>query len=300
MLQRLICLTICLLAVGCATGGNRSHDGIVVVRPTITTTPTPRPTATPTPTPSPTTTPNPTATPTSPPSPTPTNTPIPSSTPTPLPSPTPTARSAARTILWDLSHGPRVSSSGLRYRPAELFSDLTALLRLNQIALVENLAPLGEQDLTAFDAVVIAATSAVGAAYTGREAGLLADYVAAGGGVLILAEAAHFETAIGPVVEQFGVSAARSSGVAAVTALADHPIFNGVTALRFFDGGALAVRSSTATTTATAGGAPVVVIQTLGAGRIAIVGDSNLFDNRWLDDNQQFAINLFGWVAGRE
>ena len=39
----------------------------------------------------------------------------------------------------------------------------------------------------------------------------------------------------------------------------------------------------------------IVVIEDL-PGKIVIIGDSNLFDNHGLADNQRFALNIFSWL----
>ena len=39
----------------------------------------------------------------------------------------------------------------------------------------------------------------------------------------------------------------------------------------------------------------IVVIEDL-PGKIVIIGDSNLFDNHGLADNQRFALNIYSWL----
>jgi hypothetical protein len=80
------------------------------------------------------------------------------------------------------------------------------------------------------------------------------------------------------------------------TRLGEHPILEGVASIDYFEAGSLEA-VGTAEVIAWGGGAPLVAVAAPGSGRVVAIGDSNLFDERWLVDNQRFALNVFRWIS---
>ena len=219
---------------------------------------------------------------------------LPTVTPTStvLPSPTPTKKRTSASVLWDTSHKPRVGNAGA-YTPDEIYSDLKALLADQNIRLVEG----GLSSLSNYDAVVISATSVYDASPTSTEIDLISQYVKDGGGLLILGEDNRFPNEIQPIASEFGIKVAQIPELESISNFADVSIFAGVDEIEFFRGGTLKVLSSTAEPVAWENGAIAIIIATPSSGRVVVIGDSNLFDNRWLDPNRIFAVNVFRWIT---
>ena len=217
----------------------------------------------------------------------PTETPLPSHTPEPTPT-EPPPRPQSATVLWDTSRTPRQGSDGV-YDINGVFSSLANVLSDSGITFVSSASPLDSIDLSQYGALVIAATSAYGSAYSDAEAQLIGQFVENGGGLVILAEDSNFTNNIYRVTAYFGVSVAQSTGLNKILPGSDHPIYNGVGAIEFYNGGEVSKDGTRFAITAFEHG----------AGRVVVVGDSNLFDNRWLPagDNRVFAANVFQWAA---
>lgn len=239
-------------------------------------------------------------------SPTPTFTPIPTNTPTPTrtPSPSPTDTMTpsppipqASSVLWDLSHGPRVGSFG-EYSPEGIFSDLADVLSQIGFTVQSNRGPLAQVDLLGFGIIVVSATSAVEQDFSTTEAEQIGQHILAGGNLLILGERPGFDNRIREVTDYFNMEVGLNPSLDTVTNLADHPIFGGVNEIQFlFDGGALSVDSPQGQIVASQDGSAAVVVFDFQPGRVVVIGDSNLFDNRGLRVNKQLAINVFQWLA---
>jgi hypothetical protein len=234
---------------------------------------------------------------------TPTNTPVPSETPaqteelpadTPTPTETqipPTETSALRDsaqVYWDLSHTPRKGSDG-SYEPSGVFSNLTSTLADANIQVQSGSGAITSVNLDQYDAVVVSATSSYGSSYSPVEAAAIGEYVERGGGLIILAEDSSFPNYIAEVARYFGVTVGLSTGVYDVFTDSSQSITEGIKSLYFYNGGNIKVGSTTY----------VLIQQKVGEGRLVVIGDSNLFDNRWLPqaDNKAFALNVFRWVA---
>ena len=220
----------------------------------------------------------------------PTNTPPPTLTFTNTPIPRP----ASARVLWDTSHGPRQGQAG-SYEPSGVFSDLVSLLAKDKVT-VEG-GSLASADLKRYAAVVISATSATTSAYTPAEAQMLVQYIENGGGLLILGEDPNFTDTLSAVSSLLGVTLFKAPVLNKVTNLSKHPVFTGISTLEFYSGGSLQLYNSQAQIIAQENGAGAVAVDTRGSGRVVIIGDSNLFDNRWIPPNQQFASNVFRWIT---
>jgi Tol biopolymer transport system component len=200
-------------------------------------------------------------------------------------------------VLWDLSHGPRQSESGVLYEPDGLYSQLKSELESQNIILVSNSKPLEQVNLDPYAMIVIAMTSAEKQNFTAAEAQIIGEFVKRGRSLLILAERPGFPNRIREVTGYYDIDVGQQV-ISEVTRLEDHPIFTNIDGLYFeFDGGSINVRNRDAQVVASDNGlAAVVVIEDL-PGRVVVVGDSNLFDNRGFSRNRQFAIRLFRWLT---
>jgi hypothetical protein len=200
-------------------------------------------------------------------------------------------------ILWDLSHGPRQSDTGLSYDLDGMYSQLKTLLGEYDIVLVPNQVPLENVDLDRYSTIVIAMPSAIEQNYSSAEAQIIAQFVNRGGSLLILAEAPGFTNRINEVTDYFGIDIGQSLISESALHLEDHPIFDNVAEVSFlFGGGSLNVRNSQAQVIGSQNSMnAVAVIEDL-PGTVVVIGDSNLFDNRGLPDNQQLALSLFRWL----
>lgn len=225
---------------------------------------------------------------------TPSITPVSSSTPT-EPEPTPTERPGL--VLWDLSHGPRESETGVFYDLDGMYSQLNNLLEENDITLVPNHDPLEEIDLDRYSMIVIAMPSAIGQSYTPTEAEVIAQFINRGGSLLILAETPGFTNRINELTNYLGIDVGQSIISESPLILGDHPIFQNVDQVSFvFNGGSLSINNDQAQAIAWQDGLDAIAAIEDHLGKVVVVGDSNLFDNRGLYRNQQFVLNLFRWL----
>jgi serine/threonine protein kinase len=225
---------------------------------------------------------------------TPSITPLSSSTPT-EPEPTPTEEPDL--VMWDLSHGPRQSDTGVSYDLDGMYSQLNNLLEENDITLVPNHDPLEEVDLDRYSMIVIAMPSATGQNYTPAEAEVIAQFIDRGGSLLILAETPDFTNRINEVIAYLDIDVGQSVISESPLILGDHLIFQNVDQVSFFfNGGSLNVRNDQARVIAWQDGLDAIVVIENLPGKVVVIGDSNLFDNRGLYSNQQFALNLFRWL----
>jgi hypothetical protein len=152
-------------------------------------------------------------------------------------------------------------------------------------------------DLDRYSTIVIAMPSAIEQNYSSAEAQIIAQFVNRGGSLLILAEAPGFTNRINEVTDYFGIDIGQSLISESALHLEDHPIFDNVAEVSFlFGGGSLNVRNSQAQVIGSQNSMnAVAVIEDL-PGTVVVIGDSNLFDNRGLPDNQQLALSLFRWL----
>jgi hypothetical protein len=133
--------------------------------------------------------------------------------------------------------------------------------------------------------------------FTQDEAQVIIDFVNHGGSLLILAETPGFSNRIGELTDHFNIDVGQSLISDSPLELENHPLFSDVNQVSFlFSGGSLNVRDEQAQVIASQNDLPaIVVIQDL-PGKVVVIGDANLFDNRGLADNQSFALSLFRWL----
>jgi serine/threonine protein kinase len=219
-------------------------------------------------------------------------------TASPLPSSTP--RPVKNVVLWDSSHGPRLSHEDGLYDPSQLFSDLVKTLAGSGITVQNNQNDLASLDLSQYGAVVVDEWSAENHAYTENDADVLEEYVHQGGGLLILGDNPDTHKNVSAVAQRFGVTVGQGPKIKTASLSPGSPVTKGISQLGFlFFGGTLQV-SGSGQVVGTSDGRPVVVILDNLPGRVVIIGDADLFDNRNLGqaDNRSFGVNVFQWLTG--
>jgi serine/threonine protein kinase len=191
-------------------------------------------------------------------------------------------------VYWDLSHIPRRGSDG-SYEPSGVFSSLTSALQGASINVQTGSNSVASLNLDQYDVVVISATSSYESPYSAAEAAAVGEFVERGGGLIILAEDSSFTNNIVEVAAYFNISVAVSTGIYDVSTDSSQSITEGISALYFYNGGSVKTGSTEY----------AFIQQTVGSGRLVVIGDSNLFDNRWLTkaNNQSFALNVFLWTG---
>ena len=191
-------------------------------------------------------------------------------------------------VYWDLSHIPRRGSDG-SYEPSGVFSSLASALQDAGIDIQTGSNSVVSLNLDQYDVVVISATSSYESPYSAAEAAAVGEFVERGGGLIILAEDSSFTNNIVEVAAYFNVSVAVSTGIYDVFTDSSQSITEGVSTLYYYNGGSVRTGSTEY----------AFIQQTVGSGRLVVIGDSNLFDNRWLAkaNNQSFALNVFRWAS---
>jgi serine/threonine protein kinase len=223
-----------------------------------------------------------------------TSTPIPGSSPTEA---EPVTIEESSLVLWDLSHGPRESETGLSYDLDGMYNQLNLMLEALDFVLVPNLDPLESVDLDQFDLIVIAMPSATRQNFTANEAEIIGQFVDRGGSLLILAEAPGFTNRIREVTDYFNIDVGQSLISESALQLENHPIFSRVEEVIFmFGGGSLNVKNDQARVVASQSGLDAIVVIEDLPGKVVVIGDANLFDNRGLPTNLEFALHLFQWL----
>jgi len=218
----------------------------------------------------------------------------PTSTPTSEPSPTPAPTEFK--VLWDISHGPRASEDGSLYTPDGMYSLLKQALANNKFVISSG----DLSNLNAYSMLVLSEVSAVKSPYTSSDADAIEQFVRVSGhSLLILSDMPGFGNHIDAVSRRFsiGLGNITSDGPASYS---NEPFFSGVNSVMFlFGGGALKVSSPAQTAAVDKGGNSVIAFCECDAGRLLVIADANLWDNRGLNqaDNQRFATDVFQWLA---
>ena len=207
-------------------------------------------------------------------------------------SPTP----AELTVLWDVSHGPRISSDRSAYTPDGLYKSLVQTLANQKFAVSSG----GLTGIDSYSILVLSAPSADQMAYTTAEADQIEKFVrVAGHGLLILSDIPGFENHLETVSQRFAIDLGKTTSNGPVRYSQD-PFLSGVSSIQFlFGGGILTVSGSAVAAAWDQNGNPVIAYCECEAGRVMVVADSNLWDNRGFTQaaNQQFATNVFEWLA---
>jgi serine/threonine protein kinase len=225
---------------------------------------------------------------------------MPASTDTPVPSPTPaiteaTVKSEIK-VLWDISHGPRLSQDGSSYTPDGMYKSLVQALAGDKFI-------ISSGDLTnldSYDVLVLSGLSAANMAYTNSEADKIEQFIRVSGhGLLIMSDIPGFGNHADVVSRRFSIGLGDTASDGPVS-YSSEPFFSGVTSVLYlFQGGVFRVASPSQTVALDKGGNSVIAFCECDTGRVMAISDANLWDNRGLSqaDNQRFATNVFLWLA---
>lgn len=210
-----------------------------------------------------------------------------------LPSPT-----FSQTVLWDVRH----SDAGYSY--LDDYQGLANHLWASSLSVVDTTDPgFATNGLGGYDAVVVSVLSSEGGSYTSAEVDELVDYVAGGGGLLIMGDNALLPNAnIQLLATEFGVTlgnATLSENGLVTSNFADDPIFDGVSELHFQAPGEILVGLPSVELAWEGTGKCLVAAAQYGNGRVITLGDASLMKDAFLilGGNQQFSTNVFGHLA---
>jgi hypothetical protein len=197
-------------------------------------------------------------------------------------------------VLWDLTHG--VYSS---YQPSGYFSTLVSVLSSKGYTIETTDAGILNINLNEYDVLVICLGSAYYSAYTAGEVTAITDFVANGGGLLIMGDNTGCPNSnINPVSQAFGTTCGIGDIADTISDLAPHPIFNGVNQ---FETAAAAEIYGVLPSEEVAwdNGRAAVTVATYECGKVVTTDDVNLWDNSYISnaDNQLFAENTFDWFT---
>jgi hypothetical protein len=202
-------------------------------------------------------------------------------------------------VLWDLTHGVY-----LAYEPAGYYSDLVALLAGNGYVTTTTASGIDNIDLSPYDVIVIAVLSNWNSPYTPSEVAAVQDFIAGGGGVLVMGENANCPNGnINPVTQAFGVTCGLFNLVPDdlfFGTFVPHQIFDSVTTVYYRAAGAISASDP---------GVPLAwadtgeeVVASVEPCQMIVTGDGNFCDNTYLPnaDNVQFILNVFDCLATGE
>jgi hypothetical protein len=198
-------------------------------------------------------------------------------------------------VLWDTTHG---ICSG--YEPRDQYSALAG--SLPHFSFIPSNAGIDNIDLSPYDILVICAGSACQTAYGPSEVAAAQAFAAGGGSVLIMGDIPNSGSSnINPVAAALGAEVGVSflhPPVLYFSNFASHPIFWGVSEIRYDSGGALDVSGPAMPVAWTNDGLDVTVALSESP-RVVILGDINVFATSGIQipDNLQFASNLFWYLA---
>jgi uncharacterized membrane protein len=204
--------------------------------------------------------------------------------------------SSQKRVMWDLTHG--VLSD--YYEPAAYYSDLATMLGAYGYAVSTTASGLASLDLSQYDALVVNLGSAYYSAYTAAEADLITGFVDAGGGLVIMGDAAEFPNSnLNPVATEFGTTLGVGALDNAISNFISHPVFDGVSSLSLGYGGQITAAAPSVLAAADGSLRGAVNVAEYGEGRMVAIGDCDTWGNGTLTlaDNSQFAVNVFDWVS---
>lgn len=199
-------------------------------------------------------------------------------------------------VLWDISHTPLEN-----FHPAGDYQQLTQLLSQNDYTVTAGENPVNVDGLWNTDILVISVLSNFESVYTDAEVNRIVNFIAGGGGLIVLADNSMTRPQnIAPVLEQFGLRASRGDDLRNPVQYEDHPLFEGVGRLVFDVGGAVEVDEQQ-------GGVVIardenelgaVAINQQHGGAVILIGDADIWTNRiiFLMGNDRFALNCFAFA----
>jgi hypothetical protein len=212
-----------------------------------------------------------------------------------------TGQVSAKTVLWDASHGE------YGYVPSRWFSALRYHIAGYGFNIHTTYNGFLVDDPRAYDIAVVCAGSSVYSAYTTAEAEKIEDFVANGGGLLIMGEMDHsYNEKLQPVASAFGVTLGVSEvGLTVYTSdFACHPLFYGINEICFQSVGELSTSGNLEEVAWYEGtDRALVVAGEYGLGRVVVLGDINIFSSfgdsgKYYDrvDNRKFSVNTFEYL----
>jgi hypothetical protein len=198
-------------------------------------------------------------------------------------------------VLWDLTHGVY-----LQYEPSGAFSNLVAMLNANSYNVTTTTSGIDNIDLSAYDVLVICMGSSWDSAYTPSEVAAAVDFVAGGGGILILGDNASVPVGnINPIAQAFGTTVGVlniSPSDLYFSNFIAHEIFNGVSQLYYRAAGELGYTDPSILAAWTDLDEPTVTL--VDPCRVIVTGDMNCADNTYmLADDATFLMNVFQCLA---
>jgi len=198
-------------------------------------------------------------------------------------------------VLWDDTHDLNGDSLYTDY--FSLYENLTSD-RYYIDQLEDDEGPIDESTLADYDILVIPDAEDD---LSNAEITAIQNFVSSGGGLFVLGEIpseipiAIHNTLLAPYSIQF-TETSPDSGTVIKNNLTAHQITTGITSFYYQYGSFLDV-SSPAITLATYDDKPILAAWS-GTGKVVVIGDSNLFEDLWLQlDNQQLGINIMDWLS---
>ncbi|MGM0577276.1 MAG: MopE-related protein, partial [Myxococcota bacterium] len=211
-------------------------------------------------------------------------------------------------VLVSLGHGEDTFSDPYEYDTAHGWGPAVTLLEDNGIAWEGHPGALTADVLSDYRAVIIAEPLQDFAA---SEVQALQDFVAAGGGLLLVTD--HNEQYMNQVAVPFGVGFLGYGGAIGWVGVNDwmtdaHPVTTGVQSVFWALGSTLALDDPAVEALAWYDGAPVFAQRSYGQGRVVFGADNEIFANYGFEqindpdpyasrDNEALLLNTVGWLA---
>lgn len=206
--------------------------------------------------------------------------------------------SAQSRILWDANHG--IYSSF--YTLPNGFSNFASVLNGLGYDIQQNSIGVLHQSLSQYDVLIVSALTAANSAYSAAEVAAIQTFVQSGGGLLIMGENSEIPSAgVNSVGAAYGMKLNTNKVIPAdtyVTNLTSHEMFQGIQSIYMRYGGEIQASAGATIVGTTAAGK--AMIANAAAGRVIGLGDSNLFDDSYLQtaDNIAYVARLFDYLAG--
>ena len=191
----------------------------------------------------------------------------------------------------------------INYTPSGVYSQLSGQLGGMGFTIDETSDGVLTVAPSSYDVLVVNLGSSYYQSYTATEALIIADYVAGGGGLLIMADNPstpyHRLTLI---LDAFGLNAANSlvhPDDGTDYTLASHPVFSGVNNVYTSYAGEVSGGTIIAEQPGTPYSKGIMSVMEYGLGRVALIGDLEAFsnDDRVKEDNIVWAENTFNWLV---
>lgn len=206
---------------------------------------------------------------------------------------------AVGNILWDTHHGIY-----LNYDPNGRYSTLRSLLVGKGHTIEVNDSGILNLTLENYQVIVVCLTSAWDSAYSTAEAIALKEFVAGGGGLLVMGDNSYSPNEnVNTVAEIFGTTVGLTELFPSdlyITNLSNNYIFDGISEIYQRAAGELAgTRIFSDNAAWAAAGEAVAAIAGCGLGKVILLGDTNTMENAYIgtSDNQLFSERVFDWLA---